>query len=452
MEYLLKKQNGDTLLFFYKDGICIRELQKNSQDVEILFEDATDDFDMITDDNGYIHIVCQDHAGSIVYLAHDNKSWKKFILLQSKNKTICDKHFRMVKVSKYVNLFYLLKYKENIMLVHHIIDNANTSPTIIDYLSEEYQEFDMLSDTENNIIIFYTEKESGRLGYKKFLWSEKKWTGFVECNPAGAKYVAAIKNDKDEIHLAYTVEDSVFYRCFAQTGFNKYEWTKKKLIADCYQSLSLNIESYQNELWITWENGFGVNGVFSKDNGEVFNATTRFRPERGAEVKRFGMRFCFKTEFELSVNKTYGYMERGLPKLFLLQSFLNYQPTVEKTRKLSSTLHANKEMGAAQEHAFQRYKENREMEEFARIEKLKPEEIALQKINIQLNTLQDKMAKMEAKLITLSNEAFERVQEKVESPAFTQGIAEEVNRLKKELSVIKQTLSHKTFEDIFKDM
>lgn len=174
--------------FYFSDGIIFsKTLEENSIPAKII-EDVYFDFDVISDSDENIHIICQSNDGSIIYLLFSNGNWEKNVLLLSKTKTAYTKSFKLIMCSKLICLFYtIVKDAKPFLIFQHI--NTQAAPVVIDYISSAPRSF-FVYPKENFDIDIYYQNQNGELGFKTYIWSKKEFSSFsVVCDKANNPFV-----------------------------------------------------------------------------------------------------------------------------------------------------------------------------------------------------------------------------------------------------------------------
>jgi len=113
MQEYLVRHHDKWWHFFIKPfyGLCYRRKEGvHFLHFEVLLPDICEDFCALSS-GGQIHVVCQDKAGSILYLSYDGETWRKSVLLESKTASPYPKHFTLLPMGNHLNLFYIIYWE-----------------------------------------------------------------------------------------------------------------------------------------------------------------------------------------------------------------------------------------------------------------------------------------------------------------------------------------------------
>ena len=81
-DYIIKTLDERTLYFFENGGICVKDLSSKSNKYKVIYEDGVKDFAVEDLGFGKVGIVCQNKAGSIVFIKEDGENYIKTTLLK----------------------------------------------------------------------------------------------------------------------------------------------------------------------------------------------------------------------------------------------------------------------------------------------------------------------------------------------------------------------------------
>lgn len=421
-------------MFVLKEGICYYNLdKKNQNNYEILFQNTKDEFDLIIDQNDCVHIACQDNEGSIIYLTEVGNEWKKFVVLKSKTQNVYNKYFNIKKISDFINLFYVVNHNSKNMLVHQILDNLGNAPSVIDYVLGKNGNYCLNISSEFNILLFYISDNEKNLCFNIYKWAYKKWESVVFLNEKNVDSVASFIDDDDSIHLIFEKENELFYKKYAKTGFNSFEFSETVKINQSKKNKLPIIFKNNNELWIMWENNQGIFGVSSKDGGNSFSAQTRFMATGNSQIKIYDL---------ISLNKNikcFGYFDRQKLNLILLNDFLKHSQNNDALKPkimeqgydvLNFSGQLNKETN------------------FQQSESLANE---ITKLKIMLDSLSQKFSVLENKVFAISSKIYELENEAQRNNAFVE-IENDIKLIKEQIANLWQGKDKTTFAEVFKKL
>jgi len=277
-EYLVSYE-GRWWHFYIKPfyGLCYRKKEgARFGAFEVLFSDACEDFCALTC-GGQLHIVCQDKSGNILHICYDKTVWRKMVLLESKAATPYPKHFSLISLGGYLNLFYIITYKDRHMLVHQILDAKDRPPTVIDHVHPATPPYIAAAHTGTEITVLY-ENESGVCGSRSFRWSRKEFGRFMPVHPASGSLVRGLHVQADDsiLYAGFkTLEDVtnlVFFQK-TQTG----DFTEPVTVyLDCPTEAMPIFCKNQEKLYMVWRENGGIMSAYSTDGGEKWSKPLRY--------------------------------------------------------------------------------------------------------------------------------------------------------------------------------
>ena len=286
---------------FYHDknqGILFTE-PKQRQPM-VLFDKGKKDFDVCCDENGNITLICQDEKNGIYIFYYNRKSWNKQCILESKNDVSYPKNFRLENVNGWMNCFYVLKHNGKSLLIHHILNNEK-EPEVLDSLTCEELPFFVTQDSKNNLYCFY---DKSGVGYRRYVWSEKRWEPFRVMHQLDREVVSVsgMIDLEDRIHLVVCAgEEKKYSVCY----LNKQG--VQEIISDGFQNLEPVI-LWDGQLHILFDFGGRILQSVSIDGGESFLKAKYFFP--GSFARQEKAKIVSARPFaplEIVVNETYGY-------------------------------------------------------------------------------------------------------------------------------------------------
>ena len=450
--HILNQSSGQKWHFFYhaKDGICFeKKLETGWDEYQILFKNSMNDFDVTVDHRDYIHLVCQDKTGSIIYLTYNNRQWQKYVILKSKSAKAYRKNFKMLLVNQWINLIYTIEYKEKTLLVHHVLDNRDVPPNVIDYINDTQRSFCAAVDNSSNMHIFYqSDAQSGRLGYKTYIWSKKTWSHFtsVQEQSTDIRSPYAIVDKQDNIHLTYLKKaaDSyhIIYKRKPYRPSENLSWDKEITVHTRANKSSIPVMLATGEnLWLLWHQNISVYSSFSQNNGTTWSSPTQFMAGRYGDIDLFGYISAVERDNAHTIcNRCYGYGNNHNIVLYVLSNYLQ-QLDQEKA-----------------EHKPQYKAEGHEIEEFAKenissfipsstavksyAQKASKEEsklsadIEVKKLQITVNMLKEELSQLKKKF--LENNRITEIDEEL-----TNYIDQKCNIIMKNLKQQNELLSDK---------
>ena len=310
MQHFVKQPYEHIWHFMYteKSGICFCKMKSALiSKYEVLLENGQPDFDVCVDNDGVIHLACQDDGGNIIYLMHTGDTWHKSVLLQSKNPEPYPKNFCILQNRAWVNLFYIVNSQGKRLLTHHILNNTS-SPDALDYIDGEYF---AVQDKLGNNYVFYNN------GYRKYQWNRKEWSDFIKLYDASPY---PFVDGEEKIHLVIEESNEIKY---IGNG-------AKQSLGKGEKPIMFQIGSI---LWIMWKDSDRILAAYSGNSGGTWLSNGEFMSGRTCSSELFKLS-CTENEKNLSVRHCYGYISDNAAKLYLINNFFQTQnkPTTPQIR------------------------------------------------------------------------------------------------------------------------
>lgn len=307
---ILKTKDERQFSFFYDKGLCFRETGRFGASSKMIYEDCSGQFDALELDCGKLVILCEDRQGGIVFLSEDGEEWLKTTLLKSKSGQTSEKNFFLFEQNGWLNGFYCLRYQGQILLVHHIIDNEDLQPQVVDLLREENV---CVFSLENGdfLAVYASDYANGNLGFKRYAWNRKEW-GRFEIIDKG-ELLFACRDEKENLYVAYCQEDACWLKVLKkddyQTVYSQQQFPLP-FLNGVRKNVRLVIEN--GKLWILYPNGASIFAAYCTLDSYAFSTPQQF-VSRG-EGKPFSLKAGG------GVWHSYGYWNGSAPELFLLKN------------------------------------------------------------------------------------------------------------------------------------
>jgi len=318
MEHFVKPSYGRIYHFCHtKHGICVSS--NGTAEYQVILPDGEEDFDVTVDNNDGIHLVCQNKNGDIIYITKNGDNWDAQTLMQSRSRKSSKKNFSVQRAGNWINIIYLLEYKNSYVITHQIIGSNNSTPDVLDYTNGE---FSVAKDSYNNIYVLYYSLTYKNIGYMVYTWSKKEWSQFTPLHIEGVVTVPHIFVDKsDTLHITGCLNEEVIYYQGTVRNFGK---GKNPIFIE------------KDNLYLLWENPTDqkVHAACSTDFGKSFSITTEFMAGRFSTSKIYAVSY---TVYETSCNasRCYGYTSDGTVKFYLAPDFFNISRIPPKPQETS---------------------------------------------------------------------------------------------------------------------
>ncbi len=277
-EYLIC-HGGKWWHFFIKPfyGLCYRKKEGGRfLHFEVLLSDACEDFCAISAGGG-LHLICQDKCGNIIHLSYDENSWQKITLLTSKAERPYPKYFRLLSMSGYLNLFYVISYKEKHMLIHQILGMEDRPPMVVDHISLSRPPFLAAAHSGTEITLLY-ENEHGVSGTRQFRWSQKAFGGFVPVHPAAGCKVRSLHVEPDDraLYAGFVTMDEVTNLVVFEKKRSEDFSEPVTVYLDCAVDAMPIFCKNEEKLYLVWQEKGCIMSSFSLDGGSKWSKPIRY--------------------------------------------------------------------------------------------------------------------------------------------------------------------------------
>ncbi len=276
-EYLVHCQ-GTWWHFFMKAhyGLCFRKKESGRfSGFEVLYPEGCLDFAAAKIGES-IHLVCQNQSGGLVYLSFTDEVWHKTLLLESKSNAPYPKHFSLVPVGKFLNLFYVIAYQDKYMLVHQIPGLSERPPVVVDRLLMETPPFVAVNHKGSDISVCY-KNESGVSGCRVYRWSAKTFGQFVPVNPAlgcTVKNLMIETGDRVRYAALKPLDGVMNLVCFQKDADGRYK-EAVTVNLDCPEAVPVFGQDGER-LYLSWYESGSIMSSYSTDGGEKWSKPMRY--------------------------------------------------------------------------------------------------------------------------------------------------------------------------------
>ena len=286
-EYIIFYGNNYMHFYVAREGLCVRKMENGRfLNSNILLPDAKFDFSAVSL-GGLIHIVCQSNAGEILYITYDGKVWEKAVLLKGKEKSAYTKHFSLVPIGNFINLFYTINHENKTMLIHQILDGMHNTPEVIDYITPRGEYYFASPNITSDVTLCY-QNAKGELGTKLYRWSQKSFMPFFAIEKEENIYSPFLKMTSDGFLMTAILKEkngdsSILFYTKNEIG----EIKKIKISKECDKDSMPIIFINKERIYIEWFFRGLVYSVCSYDEGMSFSKPLSYVKKESAENKLF---------------------------------------------------------------------------------------------------------------------------------------------------------------------
>lgn len=290
--------------FFMKPfyGLCVRKKEGSRfSNFEVLLEDAREDFCALASGGG-IHVVCQDKNGSILYLFLEQGIWRKIVLLENKEGKVYPKHFQLLSVGGFLNLFYTIIHKEKHLLVHQIITTEDRPPMVVDTIRLGKPPFWVYMHSGTDVTVLY-DNASGVSGCRLYRWSGKTFGRFMPIHPSEncmLKNVFFEPNGKE--HYAAFKQVEGFYNLVYFTQQDDTFTEPVTVYLDCPLDASPIFSYQENKQYLVWQESGGIMSARFLSEKDEWSKPVRYMIPSGSKTVLYcisnggSMRFAYGYE------------------------------------------------------------------------------------------------------------------------------------------------------------
>lgn len=320
MEHFVKPSYGKILHFCHTaQGICYSTLNGAAvSDYSVIVPEVTSDFDVVTDENDRLHLVCVTLSGDVAYYLCADGEWTGKTLLQSRSGEGSAGNIKLVNTSE-LNIFYTLQYKGSRIIAHQTINTEGVTPDVLDYTDGE---FCVCCDRFLNIYVLYYSITYHNFGFMVHKSNTGKWSEFVPVPVEGyVKEPHIFIDSGDNIHIVGVKDGEVIY--FSQ-HLQSLGNGRNPIIIE------------KDNLYILWENPSDgkIHSACSADGGKSFSADAEFMAGRFAAPKLYAVSYT-SNETSCRAGCCYGYVTDGSVKFYLVPDFFNISKIPRKTENQS---------------------------------------------------------------------------------------------------------------------
>ena len=285
-QFIFKLSNSETWNFFVdaKNNLCYCRLNKKRtwEKPSLIKKQVYPSFYADIDKKDTLHIIFQNLDGDIFYTFINAKTSKTIQILKGKNSTSYNKHLYLIPSSDSVHFFYILHYKNSIILSHQMFKNATISnPQILASSSKNVYPYSVFSDTLGNIYLYYNffDGKFFQLGYKVYSPFEALWTKFSQLTSLNCNVYLSdvIMDDNNITHVIYQ-EVNTSNSC--RLHYIKIPSKAESSIAITpYTNISfsdVNLVYTKNSLIVFWIKNNVVHYTKSSNNGISWSEIDKF--------------------------------------------------------------------------------------------------------------------------------------------------------------------------------
>lgn len=267
-QFLFKLSNNDTWNFFVDNdkNLCYSSLNKKKHwnKPSIIKNSIFPSFHADMDNKDFIHIIFQNLQGDIFYTLVNSKSIKTVQILKTKIPSAYNKHLHLIPLKDSVHFFYILHYKNSLILSHQILKNGSlTNPQIIASSAKNLHPYSAFVDSFGNISLYYCffDGKFFQLGYKIYSPFESMWTKFSQVTNSNSDIclLDALMDCNNTTHILYK-EKSLNNYYYANSNPSTFKCPP-------LNTSSANLVIFKNTIFIFWMEKNIIKFIKSQNNG-----------------------------------------------------------------------------------------------------------------------------------------------------------------------------------------
>lgn len=251
---------------------------ENGGGKQVLLPDATEEFDLITDDDGNIHLIAQTSDGGLVYLIYDFENWKKHIILSSKSKNASIKSIKAFFSNEKIHCFYLLLFSGKHMLVHHIFSqNEKTAPPNVISYADCGKSLAVCADLSGKLHIFYFNDKSE---FCHKIYDNGYSDGTFPTNDDVTE-ICPVYDRSGTLHLLFSARLKAYHTLIY---FNTACKEKKTISFSDSPFKECRMQIRDKSVLIQWRDGGGFYEAVSDTGGESFKKPSPFNKSHSKKI------------------------------------------------------------------------------------------------------------------------------------------------------------------------
>lgn len=151
------KQN-DGYFKFYTDESARFMMVAPDMRESVILSDMSKEFDGICTDDGSMHFLIQSDKGELLYLKHENGTWKKYNIFKNKDNVCKISNIKLTCSGNVMCAFYVIEHRERSMIAKHTFSASNlyVTPEIAD-LTDRKKDFCICTNFNGNMHLFYRD-------------------------------------------------------------------------------------------------------------------------------------------------------------------------------------------------------------------------------------------------------------------------------------------------------
>ncbi|MBE7050558.1 MAG: hypothetical protein E7394_07315 [Ruminococcaceae bacterium] len=285
--------SNQSSLCFFTDEKSNFVMSSDDNDSMIIMENAGCEFDGICDKRGILHFLIQDNNGTLFYIRYDNKIWKKYNLLSSKEKKNSISHIHLLSSGNSLCAFYVMEHQGKFMLIKHMFspDNLRITPSVID-LVDFRKDFCICTHPDGSTHLYY--RNAGGKRRETIFDKYFSISSSVDLYDNDDTYVMKVVNSGASVICA-----SICARKNHTALIFKKDDTEKIITFAIARNAQLSMCAKNDLIDIYWQEGNFIMHSESKNGGKDFSKPKFFKSEKGFfKYKKTGdMPGLYKSEY-----------------------------------------------------------------------------------------------------------------------------------------------------------
>ncbi len=265
-EIYLTDAYGTKWIFYISHTKCLCYTKGGAKD-EILTRNIADTFDIVMDENGHFHIICEDTDGTLLYIKYNYHEWKKYEILKSKSGIPKIFSIKLFMADRMPIAFYILEHDgQKLLAEHKIREGLSTAPIIIDILGKNAS-FCVYLDTKKCFHLFY-KNELEKPVYKIAPYGAKTFSNTDFPAEHDIATLSVTEDVDGTIHVSYVANINSYYTMC-------YYNTKSRIIKNLAFGISAKstpvVIAADEKIRIQWCDNLRLFECVSSNGGDTFS-------------------------------------------------------------------------------------------------------------------------------------------------------------------------------------
>ncbi len=319
--YIYRSAENELLCRKIKDG----KIDKNA---EILADISGTDFDAVIDEENTLHIVVGSAEGNVTYLRKVDSAWKRASLFKPKEGfDTSTENFFVFKNAEEIMVIYIIFYGGKSIICNQKISDTIEDPIVLAQIDRNTSFFAQKNE-KNEIFVFYTDDETGGLGYRVYSCSTEGWSDFniIMDDGRGVLNVFAV-SDSEQVFVCYRHKGGIQFRSIGKNGeITDSRILTRKHVENCSE-LILNCRD--NLLRLFWRDESIMICAVRDNSNQTWSRLAERDTKNKGDLSAFKLCDAMKSDCVYDCAK----IEGGTVKIHELGDYFEKKSVAEETKQ-----------------------------------------------------------------------------------------------------------------------